>query len=279
MAGDDISYGAYLQLDRLLTSQSPRSDAHDEMLFIIQHQPTELWMRLLLYEIEAARAALMARDFAPAFLMPVILPGTRLHLGAVFAVLAALALRMTGIRPPLYRQARIGRHGRPFDLYKLRTMRSSGGAQVTVAGDQRVGRLARVVRRWKIDELPQLWNVLRGDMRLIGPRPEVERFVRQYTGAQLRILDVLPGIASMSQLVYPHEPELLRDAIDPEAVYVRELMPLKIAVDLEYERTRSATTDARLLLEIGLLVLGWRTRHPRSRHALHAPTLQGGRGL
>ena len=130
------------------------------------------------------------------------------------------------------------------------------GSQVTVTGDRRIYPVGRWLRRWKIDELPQFWNVFRGDMSVVGPRPEVARFVREYDAAQGRILDSRPGLASVSQLVYPHEPELLEAASDPEAVYVSQLMPRKIAVDLQYEATRTILSDLRLLAEMALLVVG-----------------------
>jgi lipopolysaccharide/colanic/teichoic acid biosynthesis glycosyltransferase len=159
--------------------------------------------------------------------------------------------------PVIYRQVRVGRHGRPFCLYKLRTMSDSpGGPQVTRVGDVRIGRLGRLLRRLKLDEVPQLWNVLRGDMSVIGPRPEVPRFVARYTDTERAILAVRPGLASLAQLVYPHEAALLSGHGDPEEAYVRYLMPLKIQVDLQYERARTIWSDLRLIAELSLLVTG-----------------------
>ncbi|HXH25797.1 MAG TPA: sugar transferase [Vicinamibacterales bacterium] len=179
-----------------------------------------------------------------------------LVLAALPLALAALAVRLAIGRPVIYRQVRVGRFGAPFLLYKLRTMSGAGGPLVTTDGDARVGRIGRILRRSKLDEVPQLWNVLKGEMSIIGPRPEVPRFVAHYTRAERAILDVTPGLASLAQLVYPHEAALLRDRADPEDAYVRELMPLKIQVDLDYERRRTVWSDCRLLLEVALLVLG-----------------------
>jgi lipopolysaccharide/colanic/teichoic acid biosynthesis glycosyltransferase len=158
--------------------------------------------------------------------------------------------------PVLFRQARVGRRGVPFALYKFRTMRCSvAGALVTAAGDDRIYPVGRWLRKWKLDELPQFWNVLRGDMSIVGPRPEVERFVRHYLPAERQILEGKPGLASVSALVYANEPELLDSAPDPEAMYINELMPKKIAIDLAYEQTRTLWSDVRLLGQIALFVV------------------------
>jgi len=190
-----------------------------------------------------------------------------LALAAVPLAISMAAIRATSRGPVLYRQTRIGRKGRPFCLYKLRTMRittSASGPQVTTAADGRISRVGRVLRQAKLDELPQLWNVLCGDMGIIGPRPEVPRFVARYTDAERAILEAQPGLASLAQLVYPHEGDLLRDQVDPEEAYVRYLLPAKLAVDLEYERTRTWRSDARLIVEMILMIVGLRLRVDRA---------------
>jgi lipopolysaccharide/colanic/teichoic acid biosynthesis glycosyltransferase len=170
-------------------------------------------------------------------------------------VLLAFAIKLVMGGPVLYRQLRIGRGGRAFWLYKLRTMRASDrGSVITTAEDPRITPLGRLLRRWKLDEIPQFWNILRGDMSLIGPRPEAERLVHYYTPEQRRLLEQTPGLASMSQLVYPHESELLRGHSNPEELYLQQLMPRKLAVDLDYERRRNFFSDLRLLMELVLLV-------------------------
>jgi lipopolysaccharide/colanic/teichoic acid biosynthesis glycosyltransferase len=176
-------------------------------------------------------------------------------LACPFAVIA-LAIKLSSPGPVFYRQQRIGRGEQPFCLYKFRTMRvRADGPLITVEGDPRITRVGRSLRRWKLDELPQLWNVLRGDMSIIGPRPEVERLVRYYTPEQRRLLDYTPGIAGLSQLVYPHEADVLRGYPNPEDVYRQYLMPKKLAVDLAYERNRTFRSDLVLLTEIILLSL------------------------
>jgi lipopolysaccharide/colanic/teichoic acid biosynthesis glycosyltransferase len=176
-------------------------------------------------------------------------------LACPFAVMA-LAIKLSSTGPVFYRQQRIGRGERPFCLYKFRTMRvRADGPLITVEGDPRITRVGRALRRWKLDELPQLWNVLRGDMSVIGPRPEVGRLVRYYTPEQRRILEHTPGLAGLSQLVYPHEADVLQGYPNPEEVYRQHLMPKKLSVDLEYERSRTFRSDLLLLTEIILLSL------------------------
>jgi lipopolysaccharide/colanic/teichoic acid biosynthesis glycosyltransferase len=175
--------------------------------------------------------------------------------------LIALLIKRDSKGPVFFVQPRVGRGGDLFGLYKFRTMRTgASGPAVTATGDPRITPLGGALRRWKIDEIPQLWNVLRGDMSIVGPRPEVEGFVRHYTPEQREILRVKPGLASMAQLVFPHEAEELASSSDPEKDYLAHWMPRKIAVDLEYERRRTLRSDVAFLGEVVLLVLGFR-RH------------------
>ena len=182
---------------------------------------------------------------------------------AIPLAVVAAAIKIASPGPALFRQIRIGRRGTRFVLYKFRTMQSCAtGALVTTAGDDRVYPLGRWLRKWKLDELPQFWNVLRGDMSIVGPRPEVERFVRHYTAAQREILETRPGLASVSALVFANEAELLGTASDPEATYINELMPKKVAIDLAYENRRTLWSDVRLLGMIMLFVAGGSSRVP-----------------
>lgn len=188
-----------------------------------------------------------------------ILAGFAGVLVAVPLALSALAITLSDGGPVIYRQTRVGRNGRRFWLCKLRTMSSSStGPHVTPTGDSRVSRVGRVLRQYKLDELPQLWNVLQGDMSIVGPRPEVPRFVQRYTAAQREILNAKPGLASVAQLVYPHEAALLHEQADPESAYEQHLMPLKIEADLAYERVRTPWSDVRLIVEIMLLIV-WKS--------------------
>jgi lipopolysaccharide/colanic/teichoic acid biosynthesis glycosyltransferase len=185
----------------------------------------------------------------------VVSAGCLILLALPFAVIA-LAIKLSSAGPVFYRQQRVGRGQQPFCLYKFRTMHVRGdGPLITVEGDPRITWVGRALRRWKLDELPQLWNVLRGDMSIVGPRPEVERLVRYYTPEQRRILEQTPGLAGLSQLVYPHEADVLQGYPNPEEVYRQHLMPKKLAVDLEYERIRTFRSDLLLVAEIMLLSL------------------------
>jgi lipopolysaccharide/colanic/teichoic acid biosynthesis glycosyltransferase len=180
----------------------------------------------------------------------------------------AVAIKLSSPGPVFYRQQRVGRGGRLFCLYKFRTMHvDARGPSITVEGDPRITRIGHVLRRYKIDELPQLWNILCGDMSIVGPRPEVERLVQHYSPDQQRILQQTPGLASLSQLVYPYEADILRGHPDPEAVYIRHLMPRKIAADLHYEDIRTFWSDMRLLGEIALL--SFMGKSYRADHTFH----------
>jgi lipopolysaccharide/colanic/teichoic acid biosynthesis glycosyltransferase len=150
----------------------------------------------------------------------------------------------------LHRAVRVGCQGRQFRLMKFRTMVMGAeklGAAVTGHQDPRVTRVGRFLRRTKLDELPQLWNVLRGDMSLVGPRPEAPGYVARYTVAQRAVLSVRPGITGPATLAYRHEERLLAGD-DPEREYLKRIMPAKLAIDLDYLPTRSCWSDFRILL-------------------------------
>lgn len=169
----------------------------------------------------------------------------------------ALLVKLSSPGPVFFRQERVGRNGQLFRIYKFRTMRlNTGGPQVTGRTDPRITPIGALLRHWKLDELPQLINVAKGEMALVGPRPEVPRYVAHYTPEQREVLSVPPGITGAAQLKYRHEEEMLRDAADPEALYLSEIMPAKLALDLEYIRRRGALTDLRLIADTFRRVLG-----------------------
>lgn len=149
-----------------------------------------------------------------------------------------------------FRQVRVGRNGRAFRLLKFRSMRpgSEAKGQLTIGGrDPRITPVGYFLRRTKLDELPQLWNVLVGDMSIVGPRPEVPRYVALYTPEQRRVLSVRPGITGMASLDYVDENELLAKAADPERAYIEQVMPAKLALDLRYVRERNLLLDLRII--------------------------------
>lgn len=141
-----------------------------------------------------------------------------------------------------YCQQRVGKDGRLFGLYKFRSMRTGSDKKglITVGGhDSRITRMGYFIRKYKIDELPQLWNVLKGDMSLVGPRPEVKKYVDLYTEEQRRVLSVRPGITDYASIEYVDENEILGNADDPDRVYVEEIMPAKIKLNMRYIENRN----------------------------------------
>jgi lipopolysaccharide/colanic/teichoic acid biosynthesis glycosyltransferase len=164
-------------------------------------------------------------------------------------VVIAVAVKLDSPGPVLYRQERVGRNGR-FRLLKFRTMVVDAdrlAPNVSATGDPRVTRLGRFLRRWYLDELPQLLNVLRGDMSLVGPRPETPEFVALLTPEERRLLTVRPGLAGPSTLAFMNEAELLAEAADPVSHYVTTILHDRVRADLSYLEHRSIRYDIRLL--------------------------------
>ena len=173
-----------------------------------------------------------------------------LILAAPVIAFAGLAIAVTSGGPMLFRQRRVGQHGRTFELYKLRTMNHSvGGPQITKGDDVRITRLGKFFRQSKLDELPTLWNVLRGDMSLVGPRPEVPRFVKPEDPMWQKILTVRPGITDPVTLRLRSEAEVLTGiAGDTEQYYVDELQPAKLKGYVAYLDERDWRSDLKILL-------------------------------
>jgi lipopolysaccharide/colanic/teichoic acid biosynthesis glycosyltransferase len=169
-------------------------------------------------------------------------------LGPLFGTIAA-AIRLDSPGPLLYCATRSGRYGRPFTMYKFRTMqarREMHGTKITTHADRRVTRVGRLLRPTRLDELPQLWNVLRGEMSLVGPRPEDPHYVELYTLADRAVLSVRPGITSLAALLYRDEERLLVGD-DWERVYVEQVMPAKLAIDRAYVERQSLWLDLKIL--------------------------------
>lgn len=172
-----------------------------------------------------------------------------LLLSPVFCVVA-IWIRCDSPGPALFRQQRVGRDGVLFWIYKFRTMRhdSGGNAQLTVGRDARITRAGHFLRAYKIDELPQLLNVLEGSMSLVGPRPEVARYVACYPDAVRReVLSVAPGITDWASIEYRQENSILGQAGDPEQVYLDEVLPMKLAFCQRYVRERNFWIDLRII--------------------------------
>lgn len=164
----------------------------------------------------------------------------------------AVAIRTTSSGPVLYRQERLGLLGHPFRIYKFRSMVNDAdrlGGSLTVGGDARITRVGRFLRRHKLDELPQLLNVLKGDMALVGPRPEVPRFARLYPDTYRRILQVRPGITHRASLAFRNEEQLLALADDPDRLYVERVMPYKMMLYVQGLQQRGVLDDVKTIVD------------------------------
>ena len=162
-------------------------------------------------------------------------------LSPVFLIIY-LSIRVSSHGPGFYSQKRIGKDGVPFRLYKFRTMRigSDKGRLITVGGkDSRITKVGYYIRKYKLDELPQLWNVFIGEMSLVGPRPEVEKYVNLYTPSQRVVLTVKPGITDYASIAYSEENIILGQSDNPERLYIEEIMPKKIDYNLQYINNRT----------------------------------------
>ena len=151
-----------------------------------------------------------------------------------------------------FRQERIGKAGRPFGMWKFRTMVAHAsflGPAITVGDDSRVTQIGRVLRRYKLDELPQLFNVLKGEMSMVGPRPEVPKYVAMYTDTQRAVLDLKPGVTDKASIVYVDEATLLARHADFERFYIEHLIPAKIRINLEYAAQATLAGDIGVLLQ------------------------------
>jgi lipopolysaccharide/colanic/teichoic acid biosynthesis glycosyltransferase len=170
-------------------------------------------------------------------------------------------IKVSSPGPVLFRQERVGRYGRNFYLHKFRTMKvdAERGSQITVAGDPRITRAGAVLRKYKLDELPQLYDVLKGDMSLVGPRPEVPKYVALYPAAAREVvLSVRPGITDHAAIEFAEESELLAQSADPHATYVHELIPRKLQLYQSYVTTQSFLGDLQIIARTVLRIVARR---------------------
>jgi lipopolysaccharide/colanic/teichoic acid biosynthesis glycosyltransferase len=166
-------------------------------------------------------------------------------------LLFIIIIRVGSNGPAFYLQTRVGLHGKDFRIFKFRTMFTGSDKKglLTVGGkDQRITPAGVFLRKYKLDELPQLINVFIGDMSLVGPRPEVRKYVDLYKDEQLRVLDVKPGITDYASIEYSNENELLAGADDPEKEYINTIMPAKLKLNLKYIAEKSLITDLKIIL-------------------------------
>ncbi len=201
----------------------------------------------------------------------IVVSATGLILLSPALVLAAVLVRSTSRGPALFKQQRVGRNFVPFQIYKFRTMVQHAphqGPAITVGDDPRITRVGRWLRKTKLDEFPQLINVLKGDMSLVGPRPEVPRYVEMFRDEFAQILTVRPGITDLASLRFRHESELLAAAEDPEAEYCQRVLPEKLRIAQEYIDQASLYFDLKVILRT--IVAMFFTRAARDRRETRA---------
>lgn len=175
-----------------------------------------------------------------------------LALASPVFLLIALWIKLDSKGPVFFKQLRIGKDGKTFLIYKFRTMVTDAqrlGKQLTLADDKRITRCGAVLRKYKLDELPQLINVIKGEMSLVGPRPEVPRYVAYYNQEQKKVLSVHPGLTDEASIKYRNESELLVDAHNAEQLYIETIMPDKLRINIQYIEQASLRTDCRIILK------------------------------
>ena len=169
-----------------------------------------------------------------------------------FGLLIALAIVIDSRGHVIYKQKRVGRNNVDFQLYKFRTMCNDAdhGSLLTVGEhDQRITKTGAFLRKYKIDEFPQFLNILKGEMSIVGPRPEVRKYVDMYTPEQMRVLSVRPGLTDYASIRYVNENEILAASDNPEETYIHEIMPDKLALNLQYIEEQSAWIDIKIMLK------------------------------
>lgn len=192
-------------------------------------------------------------------LFDILCASAGLLLLAPFFAVTAVLIKRDSSGPVFFRQTRMGQFGKPFRIYKFRTMcldAEKKGAQVSTGDDPRITRTGRFLRKYKIDELPQLLNVVSGEMSLVGPRPEVPKYVAAYPVDYALVLSVRPGITDYAALAFKDENELLKAADDPERKYIDEILPIKIGYYKQYLAERSFGTDLKLIFKtiLGIVI-------------------------
>lgn len=174
-------------------------------------------------------------------------------------LLIAILIKLDSKGPIFFKQERIGLKGKVFDIYKFRTMLVNAereDKQITIGLDPRITRLGRILRKFNLDELPQLINILKGEMSLVGPRPEVSKYVKLYSEEQRKVLSVKPGMTDYASIKFNKENEILAGSPHPENDYAKKIMPQKIILNLKYINNRSILLDFKLILRTLKEILG-----------------------
>ena len=173
-------------------------------------------------------------------------------------IIVSILIKITSKGPVLFKQVRVTKNGKLFKIYKFRTMKenSEGNKQITVGKDNRITGIGHILRKTKLDELPQLFNVLKGEMSLVGPRPEVPKYVELYTDEQREILKVPAGITDYASIYFSNESELLGEVENPEEFYIKKIMPYKIELNKKYINEIGIMTDIKIIILTILKILG-----------------------
>lgn len=168
-------------------------------------------------------------------------------------ILVSIMIKLTSKGPIIFKQERVGKNKKIFYIYKFRTMTDcddrASDRQVTVINDQRITRIGRILRKYKIDELPQLYNVLKGDMSFVGPRPEVKKYVKFYEEEYDEILKIKSGITDLASIEYIDENTIISKYSDPEKIYIEEVLPKKLMLNKRYIEEMSIKNDILLILK------------------------------
>lgn len=174
-------------------------------------------------------------------------------------LLISIWIKLDSSGPVFFRQERVGRHGRTFRIFKFRTMTVDAekkGLQLTVGGDNRVTRAGKFLRKTKLDELPQLFDVLIGNMSIVGPRPEVPKYIAQYPASiRKQVLSVRPGITDRASIEFRNENEILSNSADPEKSYINEILPIKQKYYIEYVNKNSFLGDLKIIWETAFAIV------------------------
>ena len=200
--------------------------------------------------------------------LDISLAGLLLALTLPFLAIAAVIIKLDSEGPVIFRQVRMGRNFRCFQLLKLRTMRvSSGGPAYTLGADPRITRSGRWLRRFKLDELPQLWNVLRGDMSMVGPRPVVPELTTEFKQAYARLLEARPGLTDPATLKYCREAEMLALVADPLEYFKTVVTPDKLRISQAYRQRANAWSDVGVMAGTALVLFqsNWRPRFSQAK--------------
>ena len=182
-------------------------------------------------------------------IIDLLLAGTALVILSPLLLILAAWVGLSSKGGVFYRQERVGRYGKPFQLIKFRSMRPASDQKglLTVGNDQRITPVGHILRKYKLDELPQLWNIIKGEMSIVGPRPEVQKYVDYYSPEQKKVLELRPGLTDYASLEYFEEARLLAESPNPEQTYIQEVMPAKLNLNLRYLAEQSLVTDLKII--------------------------------